>query len=103
MASPINEREFRDIKSVLRHDHPVEVARRFGRHLAIVEKINSCLNFDRYRAIVKAEHPPIKRSLTDRVEILEHSHQLLAGRVDVLEERLKTQRASVLFHGDQSG
>jgi len=85
MASPITEQEFSDIKSALRHEPVTEVARRFGRHLATVTKISTCPNYERYRAIVKAEHPPVRNSLGDRVSDLE--------------ERM-TRVENVLFHGE---
>lgn len=84
MPKKITEQEFSDIKSALRHDHIVEVARRFNRHIAIVTKISTCTDYEKYRAISKAEHPPVRNSLGDRVTDLEE-------RMDRVE--------SVLFHG----
>lgn len=101
MATPITEQEFRDIKSALRHDHVVEVARRFNRHLAIVTKISTCPNYERYRAIVKAEHPPVRNSLGDRVSDLEERvtrlEQNPTGGADTLPGYAFTNSAGITY------
>lgn len=98
MASGIKvtEDEFRLIKSKLRHQQPHIVAHQVDRHLAIVVKIQSSRNYDEYKAIVAAEHPPIKNSLADRVTELEH-------RVDALEQDRQRDRSQLAFdlHGEQ--
>lgn len=87
MPKPITEQEFSDIKSALRHDHVMEVSRRFNRHLAIVTKIGTCPNFERYKAISKAEHPPVRNSLGDRVSDVEDRLTKVENIVLPLEER----------------
>jgi len=84
--------EFRLIKSKLRWHNPYHVAGEVGRSVAIVLKVKACRDFDEYEKLVRAEHPPVKNSLADRVSDLE-------VRVDFL-ERSKTYSAYELNRND---
>ncbi len=71
MSTPITEDEFRLIKSKLLMADALSVSYIVGRHLAIVTKVGACKTFADYERIKKAEHPPVKNSLADRVADLE--------------------------------
>lgn len=77
MSSPIKEDEFRLIKSKLeeRAMFPDKDTRRItevtGRSMAKISIIAACKDFVEYQRISKAEHPPVKNSLGDRVAELE--------------------------------
>lgn len=89
MPNIITEDEYRGIKSRLISFSPLTVATHFGRHLATVTKIAASRSYEHYKTIVRAEHPPVKNSLANRVEALE-------DRVTLLEQerqRDKTEKA----------
>lgn len=91
----ITEQEFGLIKKKLRWAAPFAVAPRVGRHIAIVTKIDSCKSYEQYKKIVRAEHPPIKNSLADRVSDLERR----VASLEEARERTKTQLALELNEG----
>lgn len=96
--SPITEDEFRLIKSKIQERalfpsrDPRRITEVTGRSMAKIAIIAACKDFEQYQRISKAEHPPVKNSLGDRVAELER-------RVDVLytltepEQRKQTELA----------
>lgn len=85
----ITEDEYRTIKSKLRWYRPHTVARHLRRHIATVLKVQASRDYDHYKKLVAAEHPPVKNSIANRVELLE-------TRVTKLEEgreRDRTEKA----------
>jgi hypothetical protein len=96
VATPVTEDEFRAIQSQLTVNDPVTVMIMSGRCLAVVQKIAASKDFDEYKRIVRAEHPPVKNSLADRVTELERVQGQILGRVDALEERNGLTQTSLL-------
>lgn len=72
MSRKVTQDEFNLIKTKLRFQKPQQVAREVQRHIAIVLKAQASKSYQQYREISKAEHPPIKNSLADRVGELEN-------------------------------
>lgn len=103
MVQKVTEDEFRLIKSKLRYSNPVRVATQVGRHLAIVVKVDSSKNYQQYRAIVKAEHPPVKNSIANRVSELEQNQQQLTMRVDALEQNRERDRSQLALDLNEDG
>ncbi len=65
----ISEQQFKQIKgSIWRfYESPRLLAKKFDIHLSTVLNIKGCRNYEEYRDLVKAEHPPTKYSLADDV------------------------------------
>lgn len=85
MATPVTEDEFRTIQSQLTVNDPVTVMILSGRCLAVVRKIAASKDFDEYKRIVRAEHPPVKNSLRDEIDDLRMRVEILEGRFVKLE------------------
>jgi hypothetical protein len=83
----ITEDEFRNIKRQIEEAGPdfdaYSVGYKAGRGPAKISIIAACKTFEEYKRISKAEHPPVKNSLADRVTELER-------RVDALESTQTT-------------
>jgi hypothetical protein len=106
MPQPITEDEFRLIKSRLEEKSKEggkqseraawAIGHMVGRSAAKVSIIQACEDFEMYKAISKAEHPPVKNSLADRVTELERVQGKTLERVDALEERNGLTQTSLL-------
>jgi hypothetical protein len=96
VATSITEDEFRTIQSQLTVNDPVTVMIMSGRCLAVVQKIGASKDFDEYKRIVRAEHPPVKNSLADRVTELERNQENILNRVVALEDRNGLTQTSLL-------
>jgi hypothetical protein len=83
VATPITEDEFRLIKSQVKEAGPdfdaYALGYKAGRGIAKISIIAACKDFEEYKRISKAEHPPVKHSLRDEIDELK-------GRVDRLED-----------------
>jgi hypothetical protein len=88
VATPITEAEFRAIQSQLTVNDPVTVMILSGRCLAVVRKIAASKDFDEYKRIVRAEHPPVKHSLRDEIDDLKL-------RVDRLEDIVENHQTTL--------
>lgn len=75
----LDEQTFKQAKKWLRIQSAKRVANRFDLHESTVLNIRGCKNFDEYKEIVKAEHPPVQFSLRDEVLDL---HQILFNNDD---------------------
>lgn len=101
MSKPITEDEFRFIKSKLEegklHNKEGEEAARaigymVGRSFAKVSIIASCKNYEEYKQISRAEHPPVKNSLRDEIEEIKRRVDSLEQWAEA-EQRIKTGEA----------
>lgn len=96
----VTEDEFDNIKSKLRWSEPRFVAQRVKRHLAIVLKVQAARSYQEYQDISKAEHPPTKNSLGDRVAELERWRRDEVDPQLEHDQRKLTQQAFDL-HGNE--
>lgn len=68
MGKRIEPESFKAMKTWLHMgERPRAIASRYDVHLSTVLNIKGCKNYEEYREIVKAEHPPVKYSLRDEV------------------------------------
>lgn len=84
MSRPVTQEEFTLMKRQLRWMKPERVAIKVQRHIAIVLKAQASKDYEHYKRIVRAEHPPIKNSLADRVSQLEEDIEKLRKEVERL-------------------
>lgn len=89
----IDEHTFKRVKKWLRIQPAKSVAKRFDLHESTVLNIRGSRNFNEYREMVKAEHPPIKFSLKEEVLSI---HQQLFDKNDGRYIRPLTARTAVM-------
>lgn len=96
-SSPITEDEFRLIKKKIEESGPDfdawAIGYSVGRGNAKISIIASCKTYEDYKRISKAEHPPVKNSLADRVSELERWRRKEVDPYLEHEQRKKTEEA----------